>query len=91
MNILLTMTLYNIQEVSQTSVMDINTNIPKCFSDYGKSNALMVIQIGCFFLWKVVRQSHTDMMSFCMQFEKIGRGLLPKAFWSEGDSLEINS
>ena len=37
------------------------------------------------FLRKVVRQSHTDVTSFCMQFEKIGRGLLWEAFQSEGD------
>ena len=37
------------------------------------------------FLWNVVRQSHTDLTSFCMQFEKIGCGLLRKAFWSEGE------
>ena len=37
------------------------------------------------FLWKVVRQSHTDVTSFCMQFEKIGRGLLRQAFRSEGE------
>ena len=30
------------------------------------------------FLWKVVRQNDTDVTSFCMQFEKIGRGLLQK-------------
>ena len=36
-----------------------------------------------FFLRKVVMQKCTDMISYCMQFEKIGRGLLPEAFQSE--------
>ena len=35
-----------------------------------------------FFLRKVFRQSHTDVTSFCMQFEKIGRWLLREAFVS---------
>ena len=38
-----------------------------------------------FFLLKVVRQSHTDVMSFCMQFKKIGCGLLREAFRREGE------
>ena len=37
--------------------------------------SLEVVQ-NWFFLWKVVRQNDTDVTSFCMQFEKIGRGLL---------------
>ena len=36
------------------------------------------------FLRKVIRQSHTDVMSFCMQFEKIGRGLMQEPVWSKG-------
>ena len=36
------------------------------------------------FLWKLVRHRHTDVTSFCMQFEKIGLGLLQEAFWSKG-------
>ena len=32
------------------------------------------------FLWKVLRQSNTDVKSFFMQFKKIGRGLLQEAF-----------
>ena len=39
------------------------------------------------FLRKVVRQSHTDMTSLPMQFEKIGRGLLREAFRGEGECV----
>ena len=39
------------------------------------------------FLRKVVRQSHTDVTSLCMQFEKIGSGLLREAFRGEGSVL----
>ena len=45
---------------------------------YTKGKAHGSIQV---FLRKVVRQSHTNVTSFCMQFGKIGRGLLRKAFW----------
>ena len=37
------------------------------------------------FLQKLVGQQRTDVTSFCMQFEKIGRGLLRQAFQSEGE------
>ena len=43
-----------------------------------------------FFLLKVVRQNHTDMTSFRMQFENIGRGLLGEGFWSAGVTLPDN-
>ena len=33
------------------------------------------------FLWKVVRQNDTDVTSFCMQFEKLGPGLLREALF----------
>ena len=33
------------------------------------------------FLRKLVRQRRTDVTSFCMQFEKIGRGLLWEAIY----------
>ena len=36
---------------------------------------------------KVVRQKHTDVTSFCMQFEKIGHGLLRKAFRREKECV----
>ena len=39
----------------------------------------------CFFLRKVVRQSHTDVTSNRMQFEKIGRGLLREDLPREGE------
>ena len=39
------------------------------------------------FLRKLVRQRRTEVTSFCMQFEKIGHGLLLEAFWSEGVAL----
>ena len=35
------------------------------------------------FLRKVVRPKHADVKSLCMQFEKVGRGLLLEGFWSE--------
>ena len=38
-----------------------------------------------FFLLKVVRQNDTDMKSHFMQLEKVGRGLLRKAFLGEGE------
>ena len=38
-----------------------------------------------FLLQKLDRQWHKDRTSFCMQFEKIGRGLLREAFQSEGE------
>ena len=41
-----------------------------------------------FFLRKLVRQRRTEVTSFCMQFEKIGHGLLWEAFWSEGVALK---
>ena len=43
------------------------------------------MQLG--FLRKVVWQSHTNVTSFLVQFEKIGRGLLGEGFWSEGESV----
>ena len=36
---------------------------------------------------KVVRQHDTDVKSLCMQFEKVGRGLLREAFWREGECV----
>ena len=39
------------------------------------------------FLWKVVRQSHNHVTKFCIQFEKIGRGLLREAFRNEEECL----
>ena len=39
------------------------------------------------FLRKVLRQSHTDVTSFHMQFEKEGHGLLREAFQGEGECL----
>ena len=50
-------------------------------------NVKSVSSIQLVFLQKVVRQSHTNVTSFCMQFEKIGRGLLREAFQSEGEFL----
>ena len=41
--------------------------------------------IQLFFLQKVVRQNDTVLMSLCMQFEKLGHGLLREAFQSEGE------
>ena len=41
--------------------------------------------IHLFFLRKLVRQRCTDVMLFCMQFEKRGCGLLQEAFLSEGE------
>ena len=35
--------------------------------------------------YKVVRQNDTDMTSHFMQFEKVGRGLLQKAYRGEGE------
>ena len=46
-----------------------------------------ISSIQLLFLGKVVRQSHTNMMSILMQFEKIGGGLLQEAFWSEGECV----
>ena len=40
-----------------------------------------------FFLRKVVRQNENNVMSFCMQFEKVGHGLLREAFWREGECV----
>ena len=40
-----------------------------------------------FFLRKVVRQSYTNVKSFRMQFEKIGRGLLWKLFRVRGSAF----
>ena len=37
------------------------------------------------FLRRLVLQRHTNVMSFCMQFEKRGCGLLWKALQSEGE------
>ena len=37
-----------------------------------------------FFLRKVIRQNSTDVTSFCVQFEKVGHGLLREAFQREG-------
>ena len=37
------------------------------------------------FLRKLVKQRRTDVISFCMQFEKMGCGLLREAFRSEGE------
>ena len=42
-----------------------------------KNRLYSAVVYNCF-LQKVVKQSHTDVTSFCMQFEKIGRGLLGK-------------
>ena len=36
---------------------------------------------------KPVKQRRTDVISFCMQFEKGGRGLLREAFRNEGESV----
>ena len=48
----------------------------KCSCSFGyiTTNNQQVVY-NCF-LWKVVRQNDTDVTSFCIQFEKLGRGLL---------------
>ena len=45
------------------------------------------VVFNCFFLWKVVRQNDTNVTSFCMQFKKLGRGLLRWAFQTEGERV----
>ena len=45
------------------------------------SDAMAISSIQLFFLRKAVMQSHIDVTSFRMQFEKIGRGLLPEFFF----------
>ena len=56
-----------------------------------KSEMILTIQqfssIQMIFLWKVIRQNDTNLTSFFMQFEKVGCGLLQKAFQSEGSGL----
>ena len=37
------------------------------------------------FLWRVVRQSHTDVTSLHMHFKTMGRGLLQEGFQSKGE------
>ena len=44
-----------------------------------------IVVYNWFFLLKVVRQNDTDMKSHFMQLEKVGRGLLRKAFLGEGE------
>ena len=41
----------------------------------------------CVFLLNVVRQNDTNVKSFRMQFEKIGHGVLQKAFRGEGECV----
>ena len=53
----------------------------------GTKKNLLLSSKHLFFLRKLVRQGCTDVTSFCMQFEKWGRGLLQKAFPSEGKSF----
>ena len=39
----------------------------------------------CFFSRKVVRQNGIDVTSFCVEFEKVGHGLLRDDFRREGE------
>ena len=43
--------------------------------------------IQLFFLQKVVRQKDTHVTSFCMHFEKVGRGLQREAFRRQGECI----
>ena len=61
------------------------------FQDYSgvqivQSSLTVKVQVvyNCF-LRKVVRHNDTDVTSFCMQLEKVRRGLLAVAFQSEGE------
>ena len=47
----------------------------------------MLSSIILVFLRKVVKQNETEGMSFCMQLEKVRRGLLREAFQSERECL----
>ena len=67
-------------------------NLKKCVESF--QNVIIFItcylRLSCssiqlFFGGKVIRQNRTNVTSFCIQFEKVGCGLLRETFWREGE------